>query len=59
MASGGKDGQRVPEMTDAVVTSISDRYRELYAQVTGEKLPDINYDQLGERIEKSIVNSIK
>jgi phosphoribosylaminoimidazole-succinocarboxamide synthase len=55
----GKDGQRVPEMTDAVVTSISDRYRELYAQVTGEKLPDINYDQLGERIEKSIVNSIK
>ncbi len=37
MASRGKDGQRVPEMTDAVVTSISDRYRELYAQVTGEK----------------------
>ncbi len=55
----GKDGQRVPEMTDQVVASISDRYRELYTQVTGEKLPDINYDQLGERIEKSIVNSIK
>jgi len=55
----GKEGQRVPEMTDQIVTSISDRYRELYAQVTGEKLPDINYDQLEERIEKSIVNSVK
>lgn len=55
----GKEGQRVPEMTDQVVASISDRYRELYAQVTGEKLSPINYDQLPERIEKSIVNSIK
>lgn len=55
----GKDGQKVPEMTDEIVTSISDRYRELYVQVTGEKLPDINYDQLEDRIEKSIINSIK
>lgn len=54
----GKDGQRVPEMTDAIVASISDRYRELYEQVTGEKLAPINYDQLTERIQKSIVNSI-
>jgi phosphoribosylaminoimidazole-succinocarboxamide synthase len=55
----GKDGQRVPEMTDAIVESISDRYRELYEQVTGQKLAPINYDGLAERIEKSIVNSIK
>jgi phosphoribosylaminoimidazole-succinocarboxamide synthase len=54
----GKEGQRVPEMTDAIVASISDRYRELYEQVTGEKLAAINYDQLMERIQKSIVNSI-
>lgn len=54
----GKDGQRVPEMTEAIVASISDRYRELYEQVTGEKLAPINYDQLTERIQKSIVNSI-
>src|SRR5882724_7778991 len=26
----GKEGQRVPEMTDTIVTSIADRYRELY-----------------------------
>lgn len=54
----GKDGQRVPEMTDAIVTSISNRYQELYQQVTGEKLEPINYDSLTQRIEKSIVNSI-
>jgi phosphoribosylaminoimidazole-succinocarboxamide synthase len=31
----GKEGQQVPEMTDAVVNSISERYIELYEQVTG------------------------
>jgi phosphoribosylaminoimidazole-succinocarboxamide synthase len=54
----GKDGQKVPEMTDEIVSSISNRYQELYHQVTGQKLTAINYDALPERIEKSIVNSI-
>ena len=31
----GQDGQQVPEMTDEVVQSISDRYIELYEAVTG------------------------
>ncbi len=31
----GKEGQTVPEMTDDVVKMISDRYIELYEQVTG------------------------
>ncbi|MEQ8423243.1 MAG: phosphoribosylaminoimidazolesuccinocarboxamide synthase, partial [Cyclobacteriaceae bacterium] len=54
----GKEGQRVPEMTDDIVNSISDRYKELYRQMTGKSLEAINYDLLLERIEKSIVNSI-
>ena len=54
----GKSGQLVPEMTDAIVKSISDRYRELYAQMTGEPLTPVNYDDLLQRIERSIVNSI-
>lgn len=33
----GKEGQQVPEMTDEVVNSISDRYIELYEHVTGNK----------------------
>jgi phosphoribosylaminoimidazole-succinocarboxamide synthase len=54
----GKDGQKVPEMTDEIVASISSRYQELYFHVTGEKLTAINYEALPQRIEKSIVNSI-
>jgi phosphoribosylaminoimidazole-succinocarboxamide synthase len=55
----GKDGQRVPEMTPEIVSSISGRYQELYKQVQGESLAPVNYSSILERIEKSIVNSIK
>ena len=34
----GKEGQNVPEMTDEVVNSITDRYLELFKQLTGEEL---------------------
>jgi phosphoribosylaminoimidazole-succinocarboxamide synthase len=33
----GQEGQTVPEMTDEIVTNISDRYIELYQKITGEK----------------------
>lgn len=52
----GKEGQSVPEMTDEIVRSISERYQELYRQMTGEALAPVNYDSLLERIERSIVN---
>lgn len=55
----GKDGQKVPEMTDEIVKSISDRYQELYHQMTGDRLAPVNYDSITERIRQSIVNSIK
>lgn len=55
----GKEGQKVPVMTDAIVTSISDRYKELFRKVTGNELPAIDYAGLESRIEKSITNSIK
>ncbi|MFY8037577.1 MAG: phosphoribosylaminoimidazolesuccinocarboxamide synthase, partial [Cyclobacteriaceae bacterium] len=54
----GKEGQHVPEMTDAIVKSISERYQELYLQMTGESLTPVNYADIAERIERSIVNSI-
>lgn len=55
----GKEGQQVPVMTDEIVSSISERYKELFRQVTSQELPAINYEGLEERIEKSIMNSIK
>lgn len=33
----GKEGQVVPEMTDEIVRSISERYIELYEHITGER----------------------
>lgn len=54
----GKDGQRVPEMTDEIVTSISNRYKELYEQVRGETLAPVDYSNMTQRIEQMILNSI-
>ncbi len=54
----GKDGQQVPEMTDSIVKNISDRYIELYQQVIGQPIGEVNYSRILERIEASIVNSI-
>ncbi len=54
----GREGQQVPEMTDAIVASISGRYKELYLQMTGEPLEEIQYNGIVDRIERSIRNSI-
>ena len=54
----GKDGQRVPEMTDEIVSSISARYKELYQQVRGESLSSVDYSRMNQRIEQTILNSI-
>ena len=54
----GKEGQRVPEMTDEIVASISARYKELYQQMTGEALAAVNYGDMISRIRQNIINSI-
>lgn len=51
----GKDGQVVPEMTDAIVESISERYIELFENISGEKFHKADTADLSSRIEKSIV----
>lgn len=54
----GKEGQSVPDMTDEIVANISARYKELYQQMMGKPINPINYSNILERIEASIVNSI-
>jgi phosphoribosylaminoimidazole-succinocarboxamide synthase len=49
----GKDGQTVPEMTPEIVSSISERYIELYEQITGDKFVKNDTDHVKERIEKN------
>jgi phosphoribosylaminoimidazole-succinocarboxamide synthase len=51
----GKDGQVVPEMTDAIVESISERYIELFEKISGEKFQKADTADLTSRIEKSIL----
>jgi len=50
----GKDGQTVPEMTDTVVKSISERYIELFENVTGDRFEKPAESNPLERIESNI-----
>jgi len=52
----GKEGQVIPEMTDEVVSMISERYIELYEQVTGEKFvkETLSEEEWMEVLEKEV-----
>lgn len=56
MANGfqGKDGQKIPEMTPEVISSISDRYIELYENIVGEKFVKADANNVLNRVEKNI-----
>jgi phosphoribosylaminoimidazole-succinocarboxamide synthase len=54
----GKDGQSVPEMTDAIVASISERYIELYEKVIGESFVKPTETNPEERILKNILAAL-
>ncbi|WP_260311301.1 phosphoribosylaminoimidazolesuccinocarboxamide synthase [Roseivirga seohaensis] len=51
----GKEGQQIPEMTDEVVKSISDRYIELFEKVTGDKFIKHPTQEIEKRIENNIL----
>lgn len=53
----GLDGQQMPEMKDDILESISQRYLDLYQQLTGESpiIPDGTIPSL-ERVEKNLLN---
>ena len=50
----GKAGQQVPEMTPAIVQSITDRYVELYEGITGDAFIQEETCDLAKRIENNI-----
>ena len=54
----GKEGQKIPQMTESVVKLISDRYLELYEIVTGEPFVKQDYEDIEIRIRESIINSL-
>lgn len=55
----GKEGQQVPEMTDEYCETVSQRYIELYEDITGEKFVPCADEDLAARIEKNVSEYLK
>ena len=56
MANGfqGQEGQQVPEMTEEVVNGITQRYIELYENITGEKFVPAPAENVEQRIYDNV-----
>jgi phosphoribosylaminoimidazole-succinocarboxamide synthase len=50
----GKEGQKVPEMSDEFVSQISERYIELFENITGERFERAGSENVQIRIENNI-----
>jgi len=55
----GKDGQTVPEMTPEIVAGISERYIELFENISGEAFDKADIADITARIEKNVVDYLK
>ncbi|MCB9334694.1 MAG: phosphoribosylaminoimidazolesuccinocarboxamide synthase [Flavobacteriales bacterium] len=54
----GKDGQKVPEMTNDFVNQISERYIELYEHITGDKFVKSDVSDVLRRVEENVNKAI-
>ncbi|WP_417860620.1 phosphoribosylaminoimidazolesuccinocarboxamide synthase [Winogradskyella sediminis] len=55
----GLEGQTLPEMSDAYVHSVSERYIELYEQITGETFVKADVSDIHNRIETNVLNYLQ
>jgi phosphoribosylaminoimidazole-succinocarboxamide synthase len=55
----GKEGQVIPEMNEAFVDSVSERYIELFENITGDKFVKSDLSDLKGRIETNVTNFLK
>lgn len=55
----GKEGQSIPSMSDEKLVEISERYIELYESITGNKFEKVSLENVNERIELNVTNSLK
>lgn len=60
MANGfqGLKGQAIPAMSDEFVTTITERYAELYHAMTGRELARRSYENIDADIESRINNEL-
>jgi phosphoribosylaminoimidazole-succinocarboxamide synthase len=55
----GFEGQTIPEMSDAYIKSVSDRYIELYENITGEAFIKSDISNITSRISKNLIEYLK
>ena len=55
----GLNGQNLPVMDDKIVTSISERYVEIYEKITGQKFIKAPINKISERIQNNILSFLK
>ena len=51
----GLEGQTLPEMTDAYIETVSERYIELYENITGETFIKADVSNIQQRIESNVL----
>lgn len=52
----GKEGQEIPEMSAEKITEISNRYIELFEQITGDRFVKADTTNVAQRIETNVLN---
>jgi phosphoribosylaminoimidazole-succinocarboxamide synthase len=55
----GREGEKVPEMTDKFVNEVSERYIELYENITGDRFVKADISDVVTRIETNCRNFLK
>ncbi|WBL23557.1 phosphoribosylaminoimidazolesuccinocarboxamide synthase [Zunongwangia sp. HRR-M8] len=55
----GKEGQEVPVMSDEYIESVSERYIELYENITGEKFEKAEVSNIEKRVEENVLAYLK
>lgn len=55
----GKEGQVIPEMSEEFVASVTDRYIELFENITGDKFEKSDVSNIQSRIETNVTNFLK
>ena len=52
----GKEGQAIPNMTDAYIQTVSDRYIELFENIIGEDFIKADISDINSRFEKNVLD---
>ena len=55
----GKEGQQIPNMPDAYIETVSERYIELFENIIGESFVKADITNIQERIEKNVMRYLE